>query len=90
MWSIARSRLTPQTGYTPVVSGNSYIQVVSWDDEGDLEAHGMLTYSQSPEPDSPHHADLTRLYSRGEWLTLPFTEAQILADPNLSTLRLRE
>jgi acyl-homoserine-lactone acylase len=90
MWSIARSRLTPQTGYTPVVSGNSYIQVVSWDDEGDLEAHGMLTYSQSPEPDSPHHADLTGLYSRGEWLTLPFTKAQILADPNLSTLRLRE
>jgi acyl-homoserine-lactone acylase len=90
MWSIARSRLSPETGYTPIVSGNSYIQVVSWDDEGDLEARGMLTYSQSPEPDSPHHADLTRLYARGEWIHLPFTEAQILADPNLTTLRLQE
>jgi acyl-homoserine-lactone acylase len=90
MWSISRTRMTPDAGYTPVVSGNSYIQVVSWDDEGDLEAYGMLTYSQSPDPTSPHHGDLTRLYARGGWVTLPFHEHQILADPNLETLRLQE
>ncbi|MFU8814346.1 MAG: penicillin acylase family protein [Pseudomonadales bacterium] len=90
MWSMIVSELTPSAGYTPIVSGNSYIQVVSWDDEGRLDARGMLTYSQSPEPDSPHFADLTRLYSAGQWISLPFEEAEIAADPNLATLRLRE
>jgi acyl-homoserine-lactone acylase len=89
MWSLISSALTP-AGYTPIRSGNSYIQVVSWDDDGELEAHGMLTYSQSPEPDSPHHSDLTRLYASGQWITLPFSEADIVADPNLEILRLRE
>ena len=49
----------------------------------------MLTYSQSPEPDSPHYYDQTELYARGEWLQLPFTEDEILADPNLKTLTLQ-
>jgi acyl-homoserine-lactone acylase len=89
MWSLISTELTP-AGYTPVRSGNSYIQVVSWDDEGELQARGMLTYSQSPEPDSPHHADLTRLYAQGQWIELPFDEADIVADPNLEILRLRE
>jgi acyl-homoserine-lactone acylase len=62
--------------------------VVSWSDEGHVEAHGILTYSQSQEPDSPHQADQTRLYSRGEWISLPFTEAQIAADPNLRIVEL--
>jgi acyl-homoserine-lactone acylase len=89
MWSMIVSELTP-AGYTPIISGNSYIQVISWDDDGQLDARGMLTYSQSPEPDSPHYADLTRLYSSGQWIPLPFTDAQIEADPNLETLRLQE
>ena len=51
---------------------------------------GMLTYSQSQEPDSDHYADLTEMYSRGEWVVSPFTEEEILADPNLQTLTLTE
>jgi acyl-homoserine-lactone acylase len=50
----------------------------------------MLTYSQSPEPDSPHYQDLTELYSAGKWIDLPFTEAEISADPRLRTLLLRQ
>jgi acyl-homoserine-lactone acylase len=84
------SRLTEGKGYSPIITGNSYIQVVSWDEEGNLDARGMLTYSQSPEPDSPHYSDLTELYSRGEWIRFPFTEEEIAADPNLTTLRLTE
>ncbi|MGH8223403.1 MAG: penicillin acylase family protein, partial [Woeseiaceae bacterium] len=89
MFSYIVAGLNKDKGYTPIIAGNSYIQVVSWDAAGELDARGMLTYSQSPEADSPHYADLTRLYSRGEWIRLPFTEEEILADPNLRTLTLR-
>lgn len=61
--------------------------MVTWDDAGDPEVWALLTYSQSQEPDSPHYADQTRLYSRGEWLRLPFREDEIAADPNLRTVR---
>ncbi len=64
-------------GYTPVVTGNSYIQVVTWDDTGNPDVRAILTYSQSPELESPHYADQTRLYSKGQWIKLPFTEEQI-------------
>jgi hypothetical protein len=33
---------------------------------------------------------MTRLYSKGEWVQLPFTDAEIEADPNLVTLVLTE
>jgi acyl-homoserine-lactone acylase len=90
MWSMIIAALEPGRGYTPIVHGNSYMQIVTWNDAGEPEVRGMLTYSQSPEPDSPHHADLTRLHSRGEWVRLPFTEAEIAADPELVTLILSE
>jgi acyl-homoserine-lactone acylase len=78
MWSVISADLKP-AGYTPIVAGNSFIQVVGWTKEGVLDARGILTYSQSDNPDSPHAFDMTRLYSRGEWVKLPFTEAQIQA-----------
>jgi acyl-homoserine-lactone acylase len=88
MFSYIISRLSKDEGYTPIIAGNSYIQVISWDKDGKLQAQGMLAYSQSPEPKSPHYADLTMLYSGGKWIDFPFTEDEILADPNLTTLHL--
>ena len=76
-FSMIVTRLQPEQGYTPVLHGNSYIQVVTWDDSGAPDARAILTYSQSEEPESPHYADQTRLYSEGKWLRLPFTETQI-------------
>jgi acyl-homoserine-lactone acylase len=84
------TQFTDGKGYTPILHGNSYIQVIGWNENGDLDARGILTYSQSPEPDSPHYADQTRLYSRGELIDFPFTEEEILADPELEVLTLRE
>ena len=89
MFSYINTDFTNGKGYTPIVHGNSYIQVVTWDDDGVPDARGILTYSQSPEADSPHYYDQTELYARGEWLQLPFTDEEILADPNLRTLTLR-
>ena len=90
MFSMIRTNLQPNKGYARVFHGNSYIQTVGWDASGAVKAQGMLTYSQSPEPDSPHYQDLTELYSAGKWIDLPFTEAEISADPRLRTLLLRE
>jgi acyl-homoserine-lactone acylase len=84
------TQFTEGKGYTPILHGNSYIQVIGWDEAGNLDARGLLTYSQSPEPDSPHYADQTRLYSKGELLKFPFTEEEILADPELKVVSLRE
>ncbi|XOV82809.1 MAG: penicillin acylase family protein [bacterium] len=90
MFSMIMADLDGEKGYTPIVHGNSYIQVVSWDEQGALQASAMLTYSQSPEPESPHYSDLTEIYAQGGWIDLPFTEAEIEADPNLRRLRLEE
>ncbi|MFQ5608855.1 MAG: penicillin acylase family protein, partial [Woeseiaceae bacterium] len=90
MFSFINAGLAKGKGYTPIQHGNSYIQVVTWNDDGSPDARAILTYSQSPEPDSPHYSDQTELYALGEWIDLPFTEEEILADPNLKTLTLRE
>ncbi len=90
MFSYINTGFTKGKGYTPIESGNSYIQVVTWNDDGSPDARGILTYSQSPEPDSAHYYDQTELYAKGGWIDLPFTEEEILADPNLKTLTLRE
>ena len=89
MFSYINTGFTDGKGYTPIEHGNSYIQVVTWDDDGNPDARGILTYSQSPEADSPHYSDQTELYASGEWINLPFTEAEISADPNLRTLTLQ-
>ncbi|WP_374402148.1 penicillin acylase family protein [Niveibacterium sp.] len=69
--------------------GNSYMQFVTFDDKGPV-AEGMLTYSQSTHAFSEHYADLTELYAQRQWAKLPYTEAQITADPNLRTLKISE
>jgi acyl-homoserine-lactone acylase len=90
MFSMIVANLSKDKGYNPIMHGNSYIQVISWDKEGNLKPGGILTYSQSQEPESEHYSDLTEVYSRGEWIDFPFTEEEILADPNLQTLTLTE
>jgi acyl-homoserine-lactone acylase len=37
-----------------------------------------------PDPDSPHFADQTRLFSQKKWLTDRFCQAQIQSDPHLT------
>jgi len=63
-----------------VVSGTSYLQLVSFTDKGP-EARGLLAFSQSSEAASVHASDQTRAFAAGQLAVLPFTEAQIKADP---------
>lgn len=80
--------LTP-AGYTPIASGSSYIQVVTWDANGPV-ARGILTYSQSTDPASPYAADQTLLYSTGKFANLPYKQSDIAADPALKTTQISE
>ncbi|MDP1642134.1 MAG: acylase [Phenylobacterium sp.] len=72
--------------YLPV-HGSSYVQVVEFEADGP-KAEAVLSYGQSAHPASPHYGDQTRLYAAEAWWPLPFTEAEIAADPALTVTRL--
>ncbi|WP_422096186.1 penicillin acylase family protein [Variovorax sp.] len=70
-------------------NGNSYMQIVRFP-AGGVEAHTFLTFSLSDDPASAHNADYTRAYSAGQWLKVPFSEAEIQADAALKTSSISE
>ncbi len=74
--NVQRSVAVPG-GLNPV-HGSSYIQVVSFDDDGPV-ADAVLSYSQSTDPASPWYGDQTRQYSAKQWNRLPFSPAAIEA-----------
>jgi acyl-homoserine-lactone acylase len=77
------------TGYNNVYWGTSYVQTVSFDENGPV-AQGMLVYGQSTDPKSPYYADQLGNFSRKVWPQLPFSQEKIKADPNASTLTLQQ
>ena len=87
-FSAMRARLTKGEGWSEILHGNSYIQTVTWNDDG-VVAEGILSYSQSSDPASPHYQDQTELYSEKKWVKLPFTEEEILSDPNLKIIEIK-
>jgi acyl-homoserine-lactone acylase len=64
--------------------GSSYVQAVTWSDDPCPDAATILTYSLSENPNSPHRADQTRLFSDKGWVPGRFCEAQIDASPDLT------
>jgi len=77
------------TGYNNVYWGTSYVQTVTFDDNGPV-AQALLVYGQATDPKSPYYADQLGPYSRKEWPALPFTDAAIKADPNYKTVTVTE
>ncbi|MPY61419.1 penicillin acylase family protein [Streptomyces spongiae] len=77
-------------GYTEVSTGSSHIQAVGWDGSRCPVARTLLTYSQSSNPNSPHHSDQTRLFSGEKWVTSRFCEKDILSSPKLRVVRVSE
>jgi acyl-homoserine-lactone acylase len=72
-----------------VTFGNSYIQAVTWDENGTPQADAMLTYSLSTDPANPHFDDYTKAYSQKNWARLPYTRSQIEAQKIGPVLNLR-
>ncbi|MGW8364286.1 penicillin acylase family protein [Streptomyces wedmorensis] len=70
-------------GKTDIVFGSSFVQQVRFTADGPPETYSVLAYSQSANPNSPHHADQTKVFSAGGWVTERFTEEQIAAAPDL-------
>ena len=59
----------------------------------ELTAHGpvsqsIVTYSQATNPKPPWFANMTKLYSEGGWVSLPYTAAQLAHDRGTHTTTL--
>ncbi|MAT93069.1 MAG: hypothetical protein CME59_10755 [Halioglobus sp.] len=79
MFSVITSPLVEGEGYSAIRHGNSYMQAVTWDESDCPDAYNIITYSQSTDPASAHHADMTALYSDGGWIDAAFCAADIAA-----------
>lgn len=69
-------------------NGSGYMHVVSFDGGACPDAVTLLSYSQSSDALSPHHADQTELFSQQRWVTERFCESAIQASPELQVLKL--
>ena len=80
----------PRTdGKLEVVSGTSYLQVVTFDEKGP-HAQGLLAFSLSSDPASKYSRDQTLAFSKKQLSVLPFTEQQIKSDPQYQVQTIRE
>lgn len=80
----------PRTdGKREVVSGTSYLQVVTFDDKGP-QAQGLLAFSLSSDPASKYSRDQTLAFSKKQMSVMPFTEQQIKADPQYQVRTISE
>lgn len=70
--------------YSGPLEGSSFIMAIELTGNGPV-TRTILTYSESANPDSPHYSDQTALFSRKQWVTERFTQAQIHHDPDLRT-----
>jgi acyl-homoserine-lactone acylase len=86
VFNILNAPWDPALGYTGALDGSTYMHVVSFDGTACPDAVTLMTYSQSEEPTSLHHADQTQLYSRKQWVQDRFCEADILASPALEVI----
>ncbi|MFE5585913.1 penicillin acylase family protein [Kitasatospora sp. NPDC056531] len=70
-------------GKFDITFGSSFIQETRFTADGPPQTSSVLAYSQSANPNSPHYADQTKLFSAGQWVTERYTEDQIAASPVL-------
>lgn len=79
-----------EKGAYPRVTGSSssWIQATAFTRNGPI-SWGVMTYSQSPNPASPHYADMTRMFSNKQWVRLPF-DLEALDAAAVSTTHLVE
>jgi acyl-homoserine-lactone acylase len=73
--------------YGQVYQGSSMVMTTELTRKGPV-SQGILTYSQATDTHSADHANMTKLYSQGKWVSLPYTSAQLAADQGSSSLRL--
>ncbi len=77
------SGLAVGDGY-PVNYGSSFVMICMLTADGP-KSKAILTYGQSSDPLSPQNTDQAKLFSQRKFRDMPFTDAEIAADPNLTT-----
>ena len=77
-----------EDGYSSIPHGSSFIMAVHFQDGECPDGWSLTSYSQSDNPTSPYYNDQTKLFSDKTWNKMLFCEADIAADPNLTTERL--
>lgn len=77
---------TPGVGYPNVRNGGSYLLWMQFTPDGPV-GQSVMTYSQSPNPESPFFKDQTVMFGNKQYKTIRFTDAQIGADPDLKSER---
>ncbi|MEU9609336.1 penicillin acylase family protein [Streptomyces sp. NPDC048057] len=75
-------------GEPDIVHGSSFIQLVTFNGTQCPDTESLLTYSQSTNPVSAHHADQAEPFAEGELVRERFCESDILRSPKLRTVRL--
>jgi len=75
-------------GYTRVGGGDSHIFLIELTEQGP-KAKMVVAYSQSTEPTSGAYLDQLALYGNGQWIDLPFTDAEIESDPAYKLIELK-
>ena len=63
-------------------TGSSFIMWMQFTPQGPV-GRSVMTYSQSPNPDSPYYLDQTVMYQDGAHKPMRYTEFDILADPGV-------
>ena len=61
----------------PITYGSSHIQSIAFKPNGVVDAKTILTYGQSENTSRPSHQDQTELFSNQQWVSFPWTDAQI-------------
>jgi acyl-homoserine-lactone acylase len=75
-------------GQFDVNYGSSIVLTVSFEG-GKPKSQGFLTFSQSTNPASPYFGDQTQRFSDRNWISYPFTDADVAADAK-QTVRLTQ
>ncbi len=84
---IEGSRSLTDLGY-PVANGTSFIYALEFTADGPA-ASAFLTYGPIGDPTAPAFVEATRAFSEKAWRPLRFTEADIVADPDLAEYTVR-
>lgn len=74
--------------YGEVGNGSSLVMTTELTPKGPVSA-GIVTYSQATNPASPYYANMTKLYSRKQWVPFAYTASQLAALKGTTTLVLK-
>ncbi len=68
----------PTAGYDDVTAGSSFVMVTEFKPGAKCpKDRSILTYSESPNPNSKHYADQTRMFSQKQWVDPPFCGSEV-------------